>query len=339
MRRKRSNRPTMDDVAALAGVSQMTVSRVINRKGYVSKEVRDKVVSASEQLGYVQNRLADALRNETASLIAVVLPTLHNRVFSEVLSGINDAAEAYEYQTVFGVTEYAPEKEERLVRDLLSWLPRGLILAGLEHTDNTIRAVRASGVNVVEVMDIDGAPLSHAIGLSHMAAGRTMAAHLLSRGYRRIAYLGSQGGLDQRAAKRLEGFRQVLSQSGCNLINVRVSDHPSSMQEGRRLTGELLAGGERPDAIYYSNDDLAAGGLMHCLANGLSVPEDVAIAGFNGLSFLESLPIRITTIETPRYGIGKLAVDSLERQGTYGTARKAASFTDLGFNLVIGQTT
>lgn len=330
-------RPTMEDVADKAGVSQMTVSRVMNSKGYISQDVRDRVTSAADEIGYVQNRLARGLRSEKTPLIAVVLPTLGNSVFNDVLSGITDALTDEGCRPVFGVTEYSQAKEDALVRDLLSWRPSGIILAGLEHSDVTRKAIAAADVRVAEIMDIDGMPMSVAIGLSQTAAGVATAKHMLAKGHRRFVYAGSHSGRDLRAAKRLEGFRQTLREAGATLLSEDISDKPSSMVEGRRMTFDILSRPDRPDAIYYSNDDLATGGMMHCLSEGIQMPDDIALAGFNGLPFLDALPVRLTTIETPRYEMGKQA-GLLIAQPSDNHSESSVRAVDLGFKLSAGQT-
>jgi LacI family gluconate utilization system Gnt-I transcriptional repressor len=327
----------MDDVAELAGVSQMTVSRVMSGKGYISSKVRAQVQAVAAEIGYVQNRLARGLRSEQSSLIAVVLPTLGNTVFTEVLRGITDALTAQSFRPVFGLTEYSEDREYELVRDLLSWRPSGIVLAGLEHSDQTRQAINASGVRVAEVMDIDGTPISAAFGLSQIAAGQTTAQYMLDKGHRRFVYAGSQSGSDLRAGKRLEGFRQRVREAGGTMMSEIISTLPSSMVEGRRMTAEILSSADRPDAIYYSNDDLAAGGIMNCLAEGISIPGDIAMAGFNGLPYLDALPIQLTTIKTPRYDIGLQAGQLLAMQGEAGP-RTAPKLVDLGFELSVGQT-
>lgn len=330
-------RPTMDDVAHKAGVSQMTVSRVMNGKGYISEDVRTRVKTAAADIGYVQNRLARGLRSEKTPLIAVVLPTLGNSVFNDVLSGITDALTDEGCRPVFGVTEYSEAKEDDLVRDLLSWRPSGIVLAGLEHSDITRKAIAAADVRVAEIMDIDGTPISVAFGLSQTAAGQATAQHMLAKGHRRYVYAGSHSGRDLRAGKRLEGFRQTLREAGATLLSEDISAKPSSMVEGRRMTAEILSRPNRPDAIYYSNDDLATGGIMHCLSEGIRMPEDIALAGFNGLPFLDALPVRLTTVETPRYEMGKQAgrfISLPNSDHSEGSIRSV----DLGFTLSAGQT-
>lgn len=336
MRSGKTAAPTMEDIAVEAGVSQMTVSRVMRGTGKTSGAVRDRVEQAARRLGYVQNRVARALREETTPLVAVVLPTLGNRVFSEVLTGLNETLTDKRVQPVFGVSEYSLEREEEIVRELLAWRPRGIVLPGLEHTEATRAAIRASGVRVAEVMDVDGAPLSAAFGISQAEAGRATARYMLEKGYRRFGYIGSQGGRDLRAAKRFGGFCEVIRAAGAQLVLRRVSDAPSSMVEGRRVTADILAQADAPEALYYSNDDLAAGGMMHCLSTGIDIPGRVALAGFNGLAFLEALPIRLTTIETPRLDMGRRAALYVTG-GDPAKDPEETTVVDLGFRLVRGE--
>lgn len=328
--------PTMDDIAAEAGVSQMTVSRVMRGAGKTSEDVRKRVEQAARRLGYVQNRLASALREETTPLVAVVLPTLGNRVFSEVLTGLNETLTDNRIQPVFGVSEYSLEREEEIVRELLAWRPRGIVLPGLEHTEATRAAIRASGVRVAEVMDIDGAPLEAVFGISQIEAGRATARYMLEKGYRRFGYIGSQGGRDLRAEKRFRGFCEVVREAGAQMLVNRVIDAPSSMVEGRKVTADVLGRSDAPEALYYSNDDLAAGGIMHCLGNGIAIPDRVALAGFNGLAFLEALPIRLTTIETPRLDMGRRAALYVTAAAQANDMGAKPEVVDLGFRLIHG---
>ncbi len=299
----------MTDVAKLANVSQMTVSRVMRNSGYVSESVINRVVSAATEIGYVNNRLAGGLAGADSSLVGVVLPTLQNRVFSEVLSGVTTAFSESNVQPVFGVSEYSQRVETQLVLDLLAWRPKGLILSGLEHSKELRDTLLASSVRVVEVMDIDGRPIESSFGFSHRKAGWEMAQHLLGKGYKRFAYVGCQPNRDLRAVKRYKSFCNTVHRAGAQMVVTKYSDEPSSMLIGRQCTEAILREKHKPDVIYYANDDLAAGGLMHCLAHQIQVPKQIALAGFNGLGFLESLPMQITTSRTPRFEIGTAAAE------------------------------
>ncbi|KIC48143.1 hypothetical protein RA29_17605 [Tateyamaria sp. ANG-S1] len=325
----------MHDVARVAGVSQMTVSRVMRGAGYISKDVKKEVVRAARDIGYVHNRLAGGNANYDNPIVGVVVPTLQNRVFTEVLSGINATLDESGLRPVFGVSEYSLETEEDLVFDLLSWRPRGLILPGLEHTDQLRKIVAKTGVRVAEIMDIDGDPISTCFGFSHSKVGAEMAVHMIGRGYRSFGYIGSLGELDLRAAKRFRAFAKVVQEAGATLHAVEKTRDASSMETGRLMTDRILQRIDRPQAIYYANDDLAAGGLMHCLAEGLSVPDDVALAGFNGLGFLSALPKRITTTVTPRYDIGASAANWILQSQD----QEMPSIIELAAALRVGETT
>jgi len=325
----------MHDVARVAGVSQMTVSRVMRGTGYISKDVRKQVVGAARELGYVHNRLAGGNAPYDNPIVGVVVPTMQNRVFTEVLSGISATLDESGLRPVFGVSEYSLEAEEDLVFDLLSWRPRGLILSGLEHTQALRKIIEQTGVRVAEIMDTDGDPMSASFGFSHVKAGAEMAQHLIEKGYRTFAHVGSQSGTDLRATKRFDAFAEVVRAAGAQIVSVTTSDGASSMEVGRSATAALMQERAPAQAIYYANDDLAAGGLMHCLAEGISVPGQVALAGFNGLGFLSALPQAITTTVTPRYDIGKAAATWLMAADDAALA----PVVELDATLRVGQTT
>lgn len=326
-------RPKMRDVAALAGVSQMTVSRALSGKGPISAEVRARVLEAAATLGYARNRLAGALREERSPLVALVLPSLENRVFNDLLRGATETLDAGGLRPVFGVHDYREDREAALAADLLSWRPSGLILAGLEHAPELVEAARRAGAPVIETMDLDGDPIMAAVGFGQAAAGEAMAARMLAAGRRRFLCIGA-GAADRRAGKRFHGFMAAVARAGGRVLAPPLHAGGAGMPDGRRATAIALTGpGREADAIFYANDELAAGGMMHCLAEGIDVPGRLALGGFNGLEYLEALPRRLTTIRTPRRAIGAEAA-RLILQGVPAAPTKI----DLGFELVEGDT-
>ena len=152
----------------------MTVSRVLRNRGDVSPATRERVLQAAKALGYVPNKIAGSLASQRVNLVAVIIPSMSNMVFPEVLTGINKVLEGTPLQAVVGITDYLPEKEEKVLYDMLSWRPSGIIIAGLEHSDATRAMLRASGIPVVEIMDTDGQPVDAMVGISHRRAGRMM---------------------------------------------------------------------------------------------------------------------------------------------------------------------
>ena len=179
---------TLRDVSEASGVSEMTVSRVLRNRGDVSETTRAKVLEAAKTLGYVPNKIAGALASQRVNLVAVIIPSMRNMVFPEVMAGISAVLEDTELQPVVGVTDYEPEKEERVLYEMLSWRPSGVIIAGVEHTEASKAMMQASGIPVVEIMDTDGEPIDAVVGISHRRAGREMAKAILKawgmeRGY------------------------------------------------------------------------------------------------------------------------------------------------------------
>jgi LacI family gluconate utilization system Gnt-I transcriptional repressor len=300
---------TLRDVSEAAGVSEMTVSRVLRNRGDVSEATREKVLRAAKRLGYVPNRIAGALASQRVNLVAVIIPSLGNMVFPDVLSGISSVLETEGLQPVVGVTDYLPEKEERVLYEMLSWRPSGVIVAGLEHSDASRAMLRAAGIPVVEIMDLDGTPVDAMVGISHRRAGREMGRAILAEGYRRIGFLGTKMPLDHRARKRFEGFVEALAKAGVELADHEFYSGGSALAKGRDMTRAMLERTPDLDFLYYSNDMIAAGGLLWLLGEGIEVPGRIGIAGFNGVELLEGLPRRIATMDSCRQEIGRRAAE------------------------------
>lgn len=296
---------TLRDVSEASGVSEMTVSRVLRNKGDVSEATRKKVREAAKRLGYVPNKIAGALASQRVNLVAVIIPSLGNLVFPEVLSGISQVLEASPLQPVIGVTDYLPEKEERVLFEMLSWRPSGVIIAGLEHSEASRAMLARAGCPVVEIMDVDGQPIDACIGISHRRAGRKMAERILKEGYRRIGFLGTKMPLDHRARKRFEGFTQTLGRGGIEIADREFYSGGSALAKGREMTAAILARTPDLDFLYYSNDMIGAGGLLWLLEQGRKIPAEIGLAGFNGVDLLQGLPCRLATMDSGRREIGQ----------------------------------
>ncbi len=300
---------TLRDVSEASGVSEMTVSRVLRGRVDVAEPTRIRVREAARALGYVPNKIAGALASQRVNLVGVIIPSLSNMVFPEVLTGVSEILDNTGLQPVVGVTNYSPEREERVLYEMLSWRPSGVILAGLEHTDAARAMLAQAGIPVVEIMDIDGAPVDSAVGISHRRAGRQMAEAIIAAGYRNIAFLGTMMPDDHRARKRLEGFEEALSKAGLALVDREFYSGGSALLKGREMTEAVLTRSPKVDFLYYSNDMIGAGGLLYCLHKGLDVPGRVGLAGFNGVELLDGLPIKLATMDACRLEIGRRAAE------------------------------
>lgn len=300
---------TLRDVSEASGVSEMTVSRVLRNRGDVSEATREKVLAAAKELGYVPNKIAGALASNRVNLVAVIIPSLSNMVFPEVLTGINQVLEDTELQPVVGVTDYLPEKEERVLYEMLSWRPSGVIIAGLEHSEASRAMLEAAGIPVVEIMDTDGKPVDAMVGISHRRAGREMAAAILKAGYRHIGFMGTKMPLDHRARKRFEGFTEFLAKNGVEIEDREFYSGGSALAKGREMTQAMLERSPELDFLYYSNDMIGAGGLLYLLDKGIDVPGQIGLAGFNGVELLQGLPRQLATMDACRVEIGRKAAE------------------------------
>jgi len=298
---------TLRDVSEASGVSEMTVSRVLRNRGDVSDRTRERVLAAAKDLGYVPNKIAGALASQRVNLVAVIIPSLSNMVFPEVLTGINQVLEDTPLQPVVGVTDYLPEKEEQVLYEMLSWRPSGVIIAGLEHSDAARAMLQNAGIPVVEIMDVDGRPVDAMVGISHRRAGREMAQAILKAGYEHIGFMGTKMPLDHRARKRFEGFTEALAKAGVEIEDRAFYSGGSALLKGREMTEEMLARSPDLDFLYYSNDMIGAGGLLYLLEQGIDVPGQIGLAGFNGVDLLQGLPRKLATMDACRLEIGRTA--------------------------------
>ena len=310
---------TLRDVSEASGVSEMTVSRVLRNRGDVSQVTRSRVLEAAKRLGYVPNKIAGALASQRVNLVAVIIPSLSNMVFPEVLTGISEGLEGTPLQPVVGVTNYSPEREEAVLYEMLSWRPSGVILAGLEHTDAARAMLTNAAIPIVEIMDVDGTAIDSVVGISHIRAGREMASAILASGYRRIGFLGTMMPHDHRARKRLEGFTAGLAEAGLTLADREIYSGGSALLKGREMTAAILGRTPDLDFLYYSNDMIGAGGLLYCLDAGIDVPGRVGLAGFNGVELLDGLSRKLATMDAGRLEIGRRAAAMIAASSS-GTA-------------------
>lgn len=331
LRSRASGRVTLAEVAARAGVGTMTASRAISQPDKVSPALRARVDQAVAELGYVPNRAARALASAQSKVIVVLVPSLSNAVFTEVLAGIQDALEADGYQILIGNTRYSDAEEEKLLGTYLQSDPDGVLLSGLTHSKRVTALLASSKLPVVSMMDLAHSPNVLSVGFSQEQAGYTMTRYLLGKGRRRIGYMGAQR--DERTLKRAEGYRRALQEAGCYdpQLETIVAD-PSTVALGAELLGRMLSVTPDCDAIFCCNDDLAQGAIFQCQRRGIAVPDRLAICGFNDLPVSAWMNPSLTTIATPRYRVGFEAARLLRAviQGD----KPDATRIDLGFTLM-----
>ncbi len=303
--------PRMSDVARLAGVSKMTVSRVLADRS-VSAATRERVQRAIEQLGYVADAVAGALSSGRSEFVAVLVPSLSSSNFSDTVQGLTAALEPHGLQLLIGDTDYSLEREERLVRQLLRYQPRAIALTGSQHTATTRQLLERADVPIVEMWDWPSDPVDRVVGFSNAKAAREMVRYLAGKGYRRIGFLAGAGDLDRRGLERLRGYQQEMKALALGAPRiVRLGDAPVTMNHGGPAMAALLAQWPDTEAVMCVSDMSAFGAIMECHRRGLSVPGDIAIAGFGNFEVASCCHPTITTVSVDALGIGLRTGESL----------------------------
>lgn len=302
----------LEEIAHAAGVSKMTVSRVLRGSGGFSEETRDKVMQQVDRLGYLPNRLAAAFGSAGAStLVGVCVPRFTSSLFGAVLEATNATFARLGYQTMIGSHDQLPEEEEAWLRGLASWRPAGVVLAGRHHSPGTLALLRSMTVPVVEIWDLTTTPIDISVGFSHYDTGFEMGQFAAAKGRRRIGYVGALASLKSMGRSRLQGFEAALAAAGLHLIDTEILQDRPGFYAGYYGTETLLSRRPNLDAIYYHDDEMAIGGMAYCTTKGLRVPEDIGIMGWGGMEAASILPKRLTTTTVPTAGLGKAAAEAL----------------------------
>jgi LacI family gluconate utilization system Gnt-I transcriptional repressor len=271
----------MADVARIAGVSPMTVSRAFKRDTSVSEATREAILKAAEDLGYVFDSAASSLRSQRTDFVAVTIPSINNANFAETLRGLSEGLKARGLQILLGYTDYDIHEEERLVEQLLRRRPEAIVVTGGKHTPRTRRLLENAGIPVVETWDLPEAPIGHVVGFSNADAVRGMVDHFVARGLTRIAFIGGDADRDTRGTDRREGFVAAMQAQGLEATRlIAAGAPPISMREGADAMGRLLETLPDTQAVICVSDLSAFGALTECQRRAVRVPEDIWIAGF-----------------------------------------------------------
>jgi LacI family gluconate utilization system Gnt-I transcriptional repressor len=308
-------------------------------------------MAVSEKLGYVPDPAARALASQRSDHVTILIPLLTNALFVDLLEAAQRTLRAAGFQTLMGVTHYNASEEEQLLREQMHHRPAGMLITGLDHSPSTQKLMARSKVPCVHLMDLpeelSTAPSDFAeaelrtsapycVGFRQIDAGEAMTQHLLAKGKKRIVFAAAQ--LDPRVMQRLQGWRKALK--ACQKYDPTLewlNPAPSSLALGGLMFEQIVKQNPAVDAIFFCNDDLAQGALLAAMRLGISVPQRVAIAGFNDLTGSDQMWPPLTTVRTPRAQVGEAAAQML-LQLIHGETPEQPQL-DLGFEIVARQST
>ncbi|MBO1905412.1 LacI family DNA-binding transcriptional regulator [Microvirga sp. 3-52] len=311
---RRGSAPTSADVARLAGVSQATISLVLNGRASnvrISDETRDRVIAAAAQLGYTPNHAARSLRQRSTKIITFVLPALDNPYYSDVISAAQVTAQQHGYAVSVIPTRARPGGFHAL--SLLQGAAfDGIIVAGHENcAAPELLQLAARGVAVV-VLQQHGPDLAiHSVSVDLEAGGYLATRHLIGLGHRRIAHVMEELPPSDTRRDRIDGYRRALFEAGLSFDPSLVVITENSMAGGCKAIEQLLLSHQPPTAAFMYNDQMAVGALHALRTHGLRIPGDFAVVGFDGLAVGQFTAPPLTTIDHPRGDLGRLAVETL----------------------------
>lgn len=337
-RSRARRRPTIGDVSRLAGVSRMTVSRVLRSPEVVVPETQARVRKAIADLGYVLDRAAGSLSSRRTGFIALVLPTLTNANFAAVAHGLTESLRPADYHLLIAYTGYSLDEEERQLRNLLARRPEAIVLTGAAHTRDASRLLLAAGVPVIEIADLPERPLEHAVGFSNREAGATAARHLIGCGFQRIGAIASAPTpdiADHRGEERIRGFEQELRRAGLSTEFVlRHGEAPVSYEHGAACAALLLERAPRVEAVFGVSDLTAVGFVMECQRRGLDVPRDISVMGFGDFEIAAGINPPLTTVRVDFHALGERTGHTIQELLRAGEALPAPRLVDVGLSIV-----
>ena len=299
--------PTIQDVARRAGVAPITASRVINNTGYASQDVRQRVLAAVAELGYLPNTLARSLRSRKSETLALILTDITNPFFTTVARGVEDTASDAGYTVIFCNTDESEEEERKYLQVMLQKRVDGILLVPAGGGLKSLQLARAQGTPLVVLDRRAAGEEVDVVRCDSQGGARDLIRLLVALGHRHIAMLSGPAGVST-AVDRVTGFRQALAEAG---LEGQVLVGSFTQASGAELTRQALTAAPRPTALFAANNFIAIGALNALRELGLRVPEDIALVGFDDLPpGLVTFPF-LTVASQPAYEMGSRATQRL----------------------------
>ncbi len=304
-------RPSIQDVARLAGVSLGTVSNVLNNPDRVKPETVARVTKAINQLGFVRNESARQLKAGKSRTVGLIVLDIANPFFSELARGAEDAATNERYSVIMGNSGEDLERESSYLSLFEEQRVGGVVISPIDDVSQTVVAMRNRGTQVVVVDRQVDAKIGCSISVDDMAGGRMAIDHLLEQGKRKIAFVG--GPLDfEQVALRFEGAKAAIKDSKTKATLKHIKTPSLTVLAGREAGDQIVASGKAnwPDAVFAANDLVAVGLLQAFMFKAsVRVPQDIAVIGYDDIAFAEAAIVPLSSIRQPAALLGATAVE------------------------------
>jgi LacI family transcriptional regulator len=302
--------PTVKDVAKLAGVAPITVSRVINNADYIRDDTRERVMAAINQLGYVPNKVARSLRSKQTSMLALVLTDITNPFFTTVARGVEDAANAAGFNLILCNTDESEAKQDNYLQILLERRVDGILLVPARSNLEPVQLIQKMDIPVVLLDRQLPGHLTDVVRCDSEGGAYQLTRLLIQNGHRQIAILSGPPSVST-AEDRVKGYKRALREFGVELLDGLVYYGQFTSESGYKMTRQALNTVPRPTSLLAGNNFIAIGALKALKDLHLSVPEDIAVVGFDDLPSNIVVDPILTAAAQPAYEMGRLGAELL----------------------------
>ena len=321
---------SMMDVAALAGVSGMTVSRVMRQEKSVLPKTAAAVHEAIAKLGYVPNLAAATLAHNRSRAVGVIVPTLAGAIFADAIQGLSDVLGEAGYTVILGCDNYEPPLHHNLVNSLVGRRVEALVVHSSDQLPETRQVLQRTPIPVLQIWELAKVPFDLTVGINQRDAGYQLTRHLISSGSRNIAFLKEDSHIYQRMLDRRDGYLAAMAEAGLP-ARMEVLGYTADMEGGARLVRELAQAGRMPDGMFLHNDFSAAGAMFEAQRRGIAIGSALRLATISYTSLVTNTNPGITSLSVDCREMGRASARALLSRLAGETPGRVVDF---GFEIV-----
>ncbi len=301
---------TIKDVAERAGVSVATVSRVINNEKYVNEDLRLQIQEIIHEMGYQPDAIARGLRTKSTNVISLVIPDINNPYFPEVARGVQSVADQYEYVVILCNTDRVVSLEKKFLNILSQQRVEGIIINPSGSNSSELDLLASLKIPVVLISSQNILPKLDIVMVDNLQGAALAIQHLVDLGHHRIGLVGGSRDVSS-GEQRYQGYLKALMENGIAVQEELITEGSFDHNGGYGCMKRLLKLEERPSAVFAANDIMAIGAVSAILEEGLRIPKDISIVGFDDISYASMMYPKLTTISQPKFEAGVAATKML----------------------------
>jgi len=301
----------LKDVAARAGCSVATASRVLNGNEKVGEDERRRVLGAAAQLGYVPNSAARALRSQSTRLVGAIIPTLDHAIYAKMVDGIEETLSDAGMSLLINTSQYDLDRERGQASILVSRGVEAVILVGAAHKPETTQLLKEAGIRQIHTYTTAVNGADAAVGFDNFATGLMVVDFLSNLGHRHIAMISGITRGNDRASQRRDGFLAGLERIGVDPLGALIIEAPYKIENGYHSMQSIMETHPRPTAVFCGSDILAAGASKYCVEQRIRIPGAVSIVGFDDLEIATLVEPPLTTLHVPARRMGVQAARTI----------------------------